>query len=332
MRRLTILKLGGTSIGSANGLRNAVAITSKAASDSRVVVVASALAGVTNQLVNIEYEWRNKTEYHKTARCGRNLEWLWNRHVELASVVLEGKALNAYLSILTNQLRWIREEVLNIEYSLHGADSLFSVGERLSVPLVSFMLRENGHESGALDSASLIRTNANFGNARIAMDPTSTLLQTWFRGLTATTIPVVTGFIGSCSDGRTTTLGRSGTDYSAAAIAVALGAHVVERWTDTDGIYTANPNEDDNADHIPRMSLPEAIRRHRKSGVGVHAKALDLLQAAGIPLHVRSTVARSRRGSWVVPTSIDRPALPCVCDWRTPGHEQLNESQRNLAS
>jgi aspartate kinase len=319
LRRLKVLKFGGTSLGTANGLRKAVEIIASTVESSRTVVVASALAGVTNRLVDLDLDWKRAgiSKDGSAAAIARHFAWIRERHIELASAVLNESFATEYQLILDRQLRWLTSIVTGQTNSLSGTDGLLAIGERLSVPLLSLALVQYGLQSIPVDSAPIVRTNANFGNARVDLDSTNSLVQIWFRSIGTGITPVVTGFIGSTSDGRTTTLGRSGSDYSASAIAVALEAHVVERWTDTDGIYSANPREHRDAAHIPSLSLKDAIKKHRKTGLGIHPKALDLLEDASIPLHVRSTEKRLQRGSWVVPTSDDRPARPCRCDWQS---------------
>jgi aspartate kinase len=117
---------------------------------------------------------------------------------------------------------------------------------------------------------------------------------------------VVTGFIGSTADGRTTTLGRGGSDYSAALLAHSLAAEVMERWTDVDGIYTADPRADRSAQRLACIVLEEARAWNQAGRLGMHRKALDPLVTAGIPVRVRSTAAPEKSGTWIVPSSEDR--------------------------
>lgn len=306
-----MLKFGGTSIGTTNGLHSATDIVIETATDSRVVVVASALSGVTNRLIELTADWGRADK----KRIASHLVWLRDRHRDLSAAVLDPLAENEYVQTVDRQLQWLEATLVNGSNDLATIDGILALGERLSVPIFAKLLARKGLPARAFDSTPLVRTSPNFGNARIDQDTTTTLLKTWHRGIGSEITPVLTGFLGSASDGRTTTLGRSGSDYSASSVAVALGAHVVERWTDTDGIYTANPKEDKTAAHIPSISLKDAIRRHAQTGLGIHPKALDILEEAGIPLHVRSTHSRTRRGSWVVPSADDRNAQPCQCDW-----------------
>lgn len=311
LRRLKVLKFGGSSLGTSNGIINATEILTDAAAESRAVAVASAVSGVTNKLIELEIDWNRGDD----ERIRRHIAWLRERHLDLASSVLDTDRFIDFSATVDRQLRWLSTVIQHNPNDLSAVDGILAVGERLSVPLLSSLLDQWGLKSRPVDSTPLVRTNSNFGNARIDMDATTELLSAWFRGLATSVTPVVTGFLGSTSDGRTTTLGRSGSDYSASAVAVALGAHVVERWTDTDGVYSANPREDATAVHLPSLSLRDAIRRHRETGLGIHPKALDMLEEAAIPLHVRSTHSRQRQGSWILPHLEDRPAQPCKCDW-----------------
>jgi aspartate kinase len=112
----------------------------------------------------------------------------------------------------------------------------------------------------------------------------------------------VTGFIGADASGRTTTLGRGGSDYSAAIFASALDASVLERWTDVDGIYTNDPAVDRKAKRLERLEAELASSLNQVGKIGMHRDALEPVTRSGIPVHVRSTFAPDREGTWILPS------------------------------
>ncbi|NNE34039.1 MAG: aspartate kinase, partial [Rhodothermales bacterium] len=279
---MKVLKFGGSSIGTSNGIHNASDIVVDTNHESRVVVVVSALSGVTDRLIDLEVAWSRGDD----KRIDKLVHWLHARHINLGSSVLGTIAFNDYHRFCDRQLDWLRTVLQVRANGPSTRDEILALGERLSAPLFASLLQRKGVKSAATDSTLLIRTNANHGDARIVDHATTALLRTWYRSIPSDFTPVVTGFLGSTSNGMTTTLGRSGSDYSASAIGVILQAHVVERWTDTDGLYSSNPAEEKEAEQLPRISLSDAIRRHRETGLGIHPKALEALEDAGIPLHV----------------------------------------------
>ena len=122
-------------------------------------------------------------------------------------------------------------------------------------------------------------------------------------------VPVVAGFVGATTDGTTTTLGFEGSDYSAALLAHMLRARGLTRYTDVDGIYTADPDATEEADRIDHLSMEEAVDRSASGGLGMHPKTLRPLADAGIPMQVRSIVAPDRPGTPIVPADGTADAL-----------------------
>ena len=114
-------------------------------------------------------------------------------------------------------------------------------------------------------------------------------------------VPVITGFLGGTRSGETTTLGRGGSDYSASIIATALSAEGLERWTDVDGVYTADPNVDPDAQKLDQIVMSDAMAWNRTGKMGIHRKALDPLLEASIPMFVRSIDLPDDPGTAILP-------------------------------
>lgn len=294
-----VMKFGGTSVGAAERLRSVARIVQAAAQTQQVVVVASAASGVTDRLVAA---WEELTA--RSFAAPAFLAEIYRRYHSLAAAVLEGDALARYERVLDTGCAALDRLIHTIEdgdRAPRWRDDLLAVGERLSVPLVALVLREAGLEAMPVDAAALVRTDDRFSDAGVDVARTRQLIRDWHRRLRPADVPVVTGFIGSTADGLTTTLGRGGSDYSAALLASALQAERLERWTDVDGIYTDDPRKNRRAKRLACIVLEEAWAWNHAGRLGMHRKALDPLVEAQVPVQVRSTEAPERPGTLILP-------------------------------
>lgn len=283
MKYPVVLKFGGSSVGSPDRFRRAVQVVQRLKADGhRVVVIASALSGVTNKLVAMCDTTLSAGAYHA------HLDWLQERHQLHAAEVLSLRAQRIYNVVLQQQLDVLATDVFNRTGGEARNDVLLAAGERLAHHIFSLALDDRGIASCATDAAELIKTDDRFGEAVVDLAQTRSTVRDWYSRLNTTTIPVVTGFIGSAPDGRTTTLGRGGSDYSAALFAALLGALRLERWTDVDGIYSSDPRLDKQAVRLDEIVLEDAVASNRAGKLGMHKKALDPLLEAKIPVFVRS--------------------------------------------
>ena len=306
MPPLRVLKFGGTSVGAVDRLRCVAEIVKRTSQTSRVVVVASALGGVTDRLVAA---FDGNAGAESTAVLIRELDL---RHRKVAGELLSRKARADYEVALCQKLDILREALSTArvdgrtpqsEGRLSGLrDEVLATGERLSVPLVASLLRTRGLAAYPFDAAALVRTDAAHGKARVDLQMTYRQIQAWHANLPDEAIPVVTGFIGATEAGATTTLGRGGSDYSAALFASALSASALERWTDVDGLYTDDPRRNEHAERLAEIVLEEAWAWNHAGRLGMHRKALDPLVAAGIPVYVRSTSDPDAPGTAILPS------------------------------
>jgi len=295
---MKVLKFGGTSVGSAEGLRSLITIVKDGQQHHRLVLVVSALSGVTDALA------RGLADAPDAVDPDAALRYLYTRHHVLASGVLQRLALQRYATHLQERLGRYASILTQLSARRPGADlrdAVLAIGERLSAPLVAAALRDAGVPSVAQDAAALVRTDGTFGHAVVDSRVTRQQVTDWRAQLQGDRVPVVTGFIGADTEGRTTTLGRGGSDYSAALLAQALDAHLLERWTDVRGLYTADPAQDATAEPIQQLDLPDAQALARAGQLGMHPQSFDPLVAGNIPLHVRCTRAPTETGTLVVP-------------------------------
>ncbi len=301
---LHVLKFGGTSLATTASLCCVAEAARATARTSRLVIVVSAVGDITDRLAaaldaaSID-ECIESVDEHvaSIAAC----------HDARATEVLPASEADTYRALLHAQRqrlrtalwRWRRRPAPPLR------DAVLAVGERLAAPLVAMLLRSRGLNAHAVDAATLVQTDAQHGHALVQHLPTYSRIRSWHGVLPADAVPVVTGFIGATPLGRTTTLGRGGSDYTAALLGAALDADLVERYTDVDGIYTADPRTDPSARRLHQLLLTDALRANRAGRLGMHARTLDPLLDAGVPLRVRSTCRPEALGTLLIP-----PARP----------------------
>jgi aspartokinase/homoserine dehydrogenase 1 len=308
--RRRVLKFGGTSVGTERALRSAVAIAETAARERPVVIVVSALAGVTNALeAALSGAAASRLDIAGFAAVVRD------RHLTLLAAVAPGRpALRAAAAI--------RERVAELQSRLRAvaADGTFSpatragvlaLGERLSVPVVEAALRARGLEAHVVDATSLVRTDDAFAEATVDYPATRRLAKTALGSLGNGAVPVVTGFLGATEAGETTLLGRGGSDLTAAVLGWALDAERVEIWSDVDGVMTADPRLVPTASTLPRLSYAEATALARAGAKVLHPRTLEPLDGASIPVFVGNTLHPDRPGTWIGPAS---PAIEVTID------------------
>jgi aspartokinase/homoserine dehydrogenase 1 len=284
---MKILKFGGTSVGSPARLRGVVEIVLEAAAHDRLAVVVSAMAGVTDALGDAA-ERAVRSEFDVGAFVGE----LAVRHLNALAALRPGGCtqvrdeIRARLKALGSGLQAACEER---SCPPPRRDEILATGERLTAPLLAAKLRARGHDAVVLDGADLVVTNSVFGQADVELRATAHRVVTTFAKLAPTAVPVITGFIGADATGRTTTLGRGGSDSSATLIGAALRASVVEIWTDVDGVLTAPPRLIADAATMPVLSYREAAALAAFGAKVLHAKSVAPAAAVGVPIVVRNS-------------------------------------------
>jgi aspartate kinase len=281
-----VLKFGGTSVGSPAAFRNAVAQVARAAKRDPVVVV-SALNGVTDQLVRFTRE--------PTARQDIASQ-LAIRHRTLAQDVgVESTVLEPWLERLGGGAP--RGAAASAPLDRRAADDVLASGERMSAALFAAGLCGAGLPARAVDAgeAGLV-TDDRFGAAH-PLPESEALLRA--RLAARPPIPVVTGFIGRTLQGETTTLGRGGSDYSAALMGAALGAEEIQIWTDTSGLMSADPRIVPEARWVPRLSFAEAAELAYFGAKVLHPKTILPAVERGIPVRVLNTQRPDDPGSLI---------------------------------
>jgi aspartate kinase len=293
-----ILKFGGTSVGSAAPLGAALGLVERALGEAHVVVVVSALSGVTDAL-----EAALAGAASGGLDAGPFTAALRARHLALVRCVASGRAATRATTKIVARLSALEERLREIARQRHATPaeraSLLAVGERLSAPIAAAALRSRGIEAVVFDAAALVRTDAAWSEAAVDFPATRRLVHAALGTLPSDAVPVVTGFIGGTERGETTLLGRGGSDYAAAVLGWALEAERVEIWSDVPGVMTGDPRRDASARTLPRLEYGEAKALARAGAKVLHPRTLDPLEPAGIPLFVGSTLAPEAGGTWI---------------------------------
>lgn len=297
------MKFGGTSMGSAERMRIAGDIIAAECGRRPVVAVVSAMSKVTDTLL----ETLRYAEAGDSESINGNLRKLEERHIQTAREMLPEAAANRAVS----GIRALLQEVERISSGIRmlgerpprSVDEAIAVGERLSALLMSAHLEDRGISSTAVNARDVIATDAVFGNATPLMEPTReraarVLLPLCERGV----VPVVTGFNGSTLDGRPTTLGRGGSDFSASILAAAMDAAELWIWTDVDGIMTADPRLVPEAAVLDVVTYAEAAELAWHGAKVLHPRTLAPLIEKGIPVWSKNTFNLAAPGTKIVPT------------------------------
>ena len=296
---LCVMKFGGTSVGDAECIRRAAEIVKAAAAVRPVVVVVSAMSGVTNRLIDAARRAEAGEEGHITPL----VEDLRRQHAQALEALVtdlnrRSSISSAVADVLTELERLLRGTALLRELTPRTLDAISGVGERLSTPIVSGAVVELGRASEPVSAVEIIVTDPHHGRAEPLMEPTRARAEVRLGLLLRDgVVPVVTGFIGATPTGVQTTLGRGGSDYSATILGAALGAGETIIWTDVDGVKTADPRLVSDARTLPEISYNEAAELAYFGAKVLHPNTLRPVTAANVPVWIRNSFAPDKPGT-----------------------------------
>lgn len=294
-------------MGDAACIRKVIAIIRSTAELDHVVVVVSAMSGVTNKLIEAASHARAGDQ----KRVARIFEELRTRHYTAVRELIESVSEQDEICLRMEELFQFGEllcqdAIRDGELTPQVHDAISSLGEKLCAPLVAAALAKERVPSAAVDAVELIVTDARHGAADPQMDLTRDRCEARLRPLLQNgIIPVVTGFIGATPEGTLTTLGRGGSDYSATILGAALGADEVVIWTDVDGLHTADPRMVPGTRTISEISYREAAELAHLGAKVLHPKTLRPVKQSGIPLWIRNTFAPHQAGTKITPDGPD---------------------------
>ena len=291
---MRILKFGGSSVASPELINNVIEIIRQQVEKSPVVVVVSAMGGITDQLVKLcELIPLDKT------RCESLILEIEQRHLLVIKALLPmalQPSVMAEVMATCNELSGIAKGASLVgELTPRTRDLVLSFGERLSAFVLAQALKAKTGSGIFVDARNLVRTDGNFGHAKVDFEATNQRIQSYFAA--GTGLHVVTGFIASTAQGQTTTLGRSGSDYTASILGAALHAEAIEIWTDVDGVMTADPRYVAEARSIEQLSYNEAMEISHFGAKVIFPATMQPAMALEIPIHVKNTFNPSHKGT-----------------------------------
>ncbi|MBC6487745.1 lysine-sensitive aspartokinase 3 [Aeromonas hydrophila] len=303
MSPINVAKFGGTSVANAAAMNNCAEVV--LANPSTRVVVLSASAGVTNLLVALAQG--DLDEAGQEAQLARLTEIQQAILTELGDPGDLSDLIHGQLGEIRTMAR---QAHLHTDAEL--ADRIIACGELMSTRLFTELLRQRGVKACWQDARQLLRTDSRFGKASVDLAATRALCQATLGPLLGDSLIITQGFIGADGDGRTTTLGRGGSDYSAALLAETLDAGSIEIWTDVPGIYTTDPRLVTRARPIPEISFVEAAEMATFGAKVLHPATLQPAVRQDIPVFVGSSKDPAAGGTWIRASTRTNPLFRAV--------------------
>ncbi len=298
-----VMKFGGSSVATGENIRNVSNIvTQNAKNDYRIAVVVSALAGVTNSLIEVADQAKKSDEKHIQAFTTELLK----KHLAAIESAITSKPIQKEVTQVTEKTIAELEKVLTGicyvgELTPKSKDYVLSFGERLSAPIVWGAIKDHKLETQCFTGKEAgIVTDSNFGEADPLMNFTTHLIRERLTPLLEKgVIPVVTGYIAADQNGVVTTVGRGGSDYTATILGVALGVDEVWIWTDVDGIMTTDPKIVRAAKMLPQLSYQEAAEMAIFGAKAMHPRALEPVIKENVPVRIRSVFHPENQGTLI---------------------------------
>ena len=319
-----VLKYGGTSISSVKDIRNVCQNITSLGKNNSVVVVCSAVDGVTDELL----EMSRLIQRGNKKQADHILFQIKRKHNQLGDKLVTNPKLKESFSKTLNQVtaeleKLVHGLILLGEVTPRSLDYLISFGERLSIVIISYTLQEYGRKSSILTGKDAgIVTDSNFGESRPLMDTTRIRVSKNINKLLSEKIiPVVGGFAGADQHGNITTFGRGGSDYTATIIASSISADEIWLMSDVDGLMTADPKLVKNAKLLKEVSYAEAIEMAQFGAKQIHPRTFEPLLAKKIPMRIRSSFNSINNGTFVTasPSGETKKTVKCVAAIRRIG-------------
>lgn len=287
---MKVLKFGGSSIGNPEHIKKVKEII--AGQQKPVIVVISAFEGITDQLLKTSLMAKSRDQNYES-----ELKAVSNKHRDMLRQVISGKQQNDVLEkidLLVTELSVILRGVFILqELTPKIMDNILSYGEKLS----SIIIANSIENSVYIDSSEIIKTDSNFGYAKIDSNLTDKLIINAFKDVQ--NVVILPGFIASSVSGDITTLGRGGSDYTAAIVAAALGAESLEIWSDVDGFMTADPKKVPKAVAIDHMSYSEAIELSHFGAKIIYTPTIQPVYQKNIPIVIKNTFKPEGKGTLI---------------------------------
>ncbi len=294
---MKVLKFGGTSVANAENIKRVLTIVTEKAKNEKLVVVVSALSKVTDLLQLASQKAASNDESYKEI-----VTEIEKKHLDTLKELIpvsEQSSLLSHLKRIVNHLETLLDGCFLLgELSPRTEDTILGFGELLSSYIIAEALKQKEKNSGYADSRELIKTNAAFGKAIVDFEATNRLVSDFF-AVNTNQIVVLPGFIASTTDKIPTTLGRGGSDYTAAIIAAALNATDLEIWTDVNGMFTANPKIVKQAQPIATISYQEAMELSHFGAKVLYPPTIQPVLRKNIPILIKNTFEPEAIGTYI---------------------------------
>lgn len=294
---MNVLKFGGTSVANAQNINLVLDIVNETSKKDQLVVVVSAFSGVTDLLVLAAANAAAKDKNYK--EIVNQIEKKHKDAIEQLISLTEQSELIDSINSNINHLKTLLDGCYLLgELSNRTSDTILSFGELLSSQIIAKALQQKDSKAGYKDSREVIKTNSHFGKAVVNFDVTNALIADFFK-TSPNSVTVMPGFIASSEDGNTTTLGRGGSDYTAAIVAGALNASQLEIWTDVNGMFTANPKIVKQAQPIETISYQEAMELSHFGAKVLYPPTIQPVLKKNIPILIKNTFEPEAAGTLI---------------------------------
>lgn len=308
---MIVYKFGGASIATPERMRALLPIIKEA--QQEIVVVVSAMGKTTNELEEIvQAACNNKAHAHELAHT------LEGKHLEYASQILSPDNYTEAKLILApffTELQWAIDDADKTRFD-YSYDQIVCIGELLSTRIFSLFLAQESMTNAWIDARALVRTDDTWRDARVDLAFTTAQVKAQLTPLLSSGQRVVTqGFIGATDNNQSVTLGREGSDYTAALLASMLGATSVSIWKDVSGLRNADPKLFPDTVQIPDITYHEVIEMAYYGAQVIHPKTIKPLHNAGIPLYVKCFLDRAERGT-IIHANDTQIAYPPIIVWK----------------
>jgi aspartate kinase len=303
---MKVMKFGGASVKNADGVRNVADIIRDFCEDDLCVVV-SAMGKTTNALEQVVNDY-----FSNPQNVASSLSRVRQYHHEIISSLFPENSHPVYdeVSNFFAELEWVLEEPMNHGYD-HTYDQIVSVGELISSCILCHFLNANVGGFTWIDIRDILITDSRYRNARLNWKDSGNRFESFINGRKGKKLLVTQGFIGCTDDNQTTTLGREGSDYTAAILATFAGAPELIIWKDVPGVLSADPRKFSDARLLPHLSYHDAIELTYYGATVIHPKTIQPLQASNIPLRVKSFTDKSLPGT-IIDGQSDNFHIPCL--------------------
>jgi len=299
---MQVLKFGGTSVANAENIRKVVSIVTDADKKDKTIVIVSALGGVTDLLLSASSLAADGDESYK-----EKLAVVEQRHLEAVKQLIPVAQQSQLLSLVKKSCNEIEDICSGIfllrELTPRSKDRIGSYGEWLSSRIIAATIQSMGVDLLWKDSRELIVTNSNFTAAEVDFATTTENIRQFFAS-SGHHLFLLPGFIAADKKGITTTLGRGGSDYTAAILAASLNASNLEIWTDVSGMMTADPRLTANARIIPHISYQEAMELSHFGAKVIYPPTIQPVMSKGIPVRIKNTFAPQDEGTLIESVAI----------------------------